>query len=491
MNAANALKINEKDNVAVTVSDMSPGSEAFGAIALEAVPAGHKIALRDIPAGALIIKYGFPIGQASRDIKAGAHVHSHNASTNLKGLLEYSYKPAPVTLRKPESGSFMGYLRPDKKAGIRNEIWIINTVGCVSKISEKIAEEASKRLKGIVDGVYAFPHPYGCSQLGEDHENTRLALAGLAKHPNAAGILVVGLGCENNTVEDFKKLLGDYDTDRIKFLVAQDSPDEIQEGLALVDELGKYAASYRRLPLDIGMLVFGLKCGGSDAFSGITANPLAGRISDSLVSYGGAAILTEVPEMFGAEQLLMDRCDSRATFDATVELVNGFKTYFLSHGQEVGENPSPGNKAGGITTLEEKSLGCVQKGGESPVRGVLQYGQQLSGKGLNLLQGPGNDIVASTALAAAGAHMILFTTGRGTPLGSPVPVVKIATNSGLAKRKPSWIDFDAGMLLSGSSFDEAEAALWRLCLETAEGKLTRNERNGYREIAIFKNGITL
>ncbi len=456
------MKINKSDNVDINLKD------------------GHKYAISDIKAGENIIKYGCPIGHATCDIKAGEHVHTHNVKTNLSGNLTYEYNPDFKDVASLECGkTFMGYVRENGDVGIRNEIWIVNTVGCVNKVAEKLA---------TLTGAKHFPHPFGCSQLGDDQLLTQKILKGMVNHPNAAGVLVLGLGCENNNIPLFKTILGEYNEKRVKFLNTQDFDDDIAEGVRLINELKEYADSFKRVPLPISKLKLGLKCGGSDGYSGITANPLVGRLSDLLISYGGSCVLTEVPEMFGAEHLLMQRCISRDVFDKTVKLINNFKDYYTRHNQVIYENPSPGNKAGGITTLEEKSLGCVQKGGLSPVVDVLDYGDILSKNGLSLLNGPGNDIVAITNLMAAGVHMILFTTGRGTPVGGAVPTVKIATNHSLAERKKAWIDFDASPMLEDK---DPTGELLQYIIEVASGKQTRNEENGYSEISIFKDGVTL
>ena len=435
---------------------------------------GHKYARRNIACGEAVIKYGYPIGTATADIKKGAHIHSHNLKSNLSGLNEYRYNKAENAISPAAPVTINAYVRQDGQIGIRNDIWIIPTVGCINKIAEKIAQKT---------GAFCFTHPYGCSQLGDDFTCTQKILSGLVRHPNAGGVLVIGLGCENNNIPVFKAQLGDYDETRVRFLGAQECDDEIAAGVKLVEELQKIAANDIRQEVPISKLVVGLKCGGSDGLSGITANPAVGRMTDKLVSMGGTCVLSEVPEMFGAEQILMNRCADESIFNDTVNLINNFKNYFLSHGQPIGENPSPGNKEGGITTLEEKSLGCVQKGGTAPVTNVLGYGDTAKVSGLNLLIGPGNDMVAVTNLTAAGCHMILFTTGRGTPLGAPVPTLKIATNTALAEKKSRWIDFNAQ---SGS-----DDALFDLIVATANGKETKNEANDCREIAIFKDGVTL
>ena len=456
------MLINKLDNVDINLED------------------GHKYALRDIKEGENIIKYGNPIGHATCDIKKGEHVHTHNVKTNLKGNLEYTYEPVFYDIDEESQGrTFMGYVRDNGDVGIRNEIWIVNTVGCVNKVSEQLAK---------LTGARFFPHPFGCSQLGDDQSITQKILCGMVNHPNAAGVLVLGLGCENNNIEVFKKVLGEWDDARVKFLNTQDFDDDIEEGVRLINELKEYAAKFKRQPVPVSKLRLGLKCGGSDGYSGITANPLVGRLSDKLIANGGSCVLTEVPEMFGAEHLLMQRCESREVFDKTVSLINDFKDYYTRHNQVIYENPSPGNKKGGITTLEEKSLGCVQKGGLSKVVDVLDYGDRLTKNGLSLLNGPGNDIVAITNLMAAGVHIILFTTGRGTPVGAPVPTVKIATNHSLAERKKSWIDFDASPCLEGNPLTDE---LFEYVIGVAEGNETRNEINDYREISIFKDGVTL
>ncbi len=467
------IKINERDNVAVM---------------LDGENRGHKIALCDIKEGENIIKYGYPIGHAVCDIKEGEHIHTHNIKTNLSGTLEYEYKPQHYDLPKPEKRTFMGYRRKDGSVGIRNEIWIVNTVGCINKTSEILAREANKMYGDMCDGIYNFVHPFGCSQLGDDQKTTQAILKGLVNHPNAAGVLVLGLGCENNNIAVFREVLGETDSERVKFMSAQEHNDEIGEGLRIIGELADYAAAQKRVECDASELVIGLKCGGSDGFSGLTANPLIGRFSDKLIAAGGSTILTEVPEMFGAETILMNRCADRETFDKTVNLINNFKDYFTSHNQVVYENPSPGNKKGGITTLEDKSLGCVQKSGSADVSDVIEIGESVKKQGLNLLTGPGNDIVAVTNLTASGCHMILFSTGRGTPVGAPVPTVKISTNSDLANRKPHWIDFNAGEIINGADLTDE---LFDYVLEVAGGKKTNNEKHGYREISIFKDGVVL
>ena len=459
------MKINKLDNVVIDLKS------------------GHKYADCDIKAGENIVKYGCPIGHATEDIKKGDHVHTHNTKTNLSSVLEYTYEKSFVKTEKTDKvKTFMGYVRKNGDVGIRNDVWIVNTVGCVNKVAQTIAEKT---------GAKYFPHPFGCSQLGDDQSITQKILKGMVNHPNAAGVLVLGLGCENNNIENFKSILGEWDDERVKFLNAQDVEDDVAEGIKIVEELKKYAETFKREEIPVSKLRVGLKCGGSDGYSGITANPLVGSFSDMIISMGGSSVLTEVPEMFGAEHLLMQRCKDEEIFDKTVALINNFKEYYERHNQVIYENPSPGNKAGGITTLEEKSLGCVQKGGLSEVVDVLDYGDRLSKNGLSLLNGPGNDIVAITNLMAAGVHIILFTTGRGTPVGGAVPTVKVATNSRLAEKKSNWIDFNAGELLEGKSMEEMAEKLMDYVISVASGEKTKNEIHGYEEISIFKDGVTL
>ena len=492
------LQINKGDNVVVCLRPINAGEEIkignHAVLALRNTPAGHKILLCDTPKDKPIIKYGYPIGRAKENLKAGEWVNENNIQTNLSGTLEYEYHPAikPLSIEQ-EDRSFKGFMRKNGEVGIRNEIWIVPTVGCVNGIAERLARqlEQETQLKGV-DAIHAWHHNYGCSQLGDDHENTRKVLRDICLHPNARAVLVLSLGCENNQPEDFMKMLGDYDRERIQLLVTQRvEGDEIEEGMKILRKLYKTAAQDKREEVPVSKLRIGLKCGGSDGFSGITANPLVGEFSDWLIAQGGTTILTEVPEMFGAETILMNRCQTADLFQKTVHLINNFKEYFLSHGEPVGENPSPGNKAGGISTLEDKALGCTQKCGHAPVSGVLEYAERLKTNGLNLLSAPGNDLVASTALAASGCQMVLFTTGRGTPFGTFVPTMKISTNSQLFKSKQNWIDFNAGKLVEGVDMLTLRNDFIDKVIATANGEKVKNEMNGYREIAIFKNGVTL
>lgn len=454
------VKINEKDNVCVDLET------------------GHKKALCDISEGTDVIKYGFPIGYATTDIKSGDHVHSHNMKTKLGQLLSYDYTPDFTYPEAIEPFEIEAFVRGNGDIGIRNDIFIVPTVGCVNSIAKKLADEM---------GVVCFSHPYGCSQLGDDMRITQLILRGLIKHPNAGGVLVLGLGCENNHIGEMKEVLGEWNKERIKFLSVQECTDEIAEGKKLIEELNAVASNDKREKVSASKLRIGLKCGGSDGFSGITANPVVGLVTDKICAMGGSAVLTEVPEMFGAETVLFDRCVNKEVFEKSVKLINDFKEYFKSHGEPVSENPSPGNKEGGITTLEDKSLGCVQKGGSAPVVDVLYYGDTVRKQGLSLLDGPGNDIVSITNLAAAGCHLVLFTTGRGTPLGGAVPTVKIASNNNIAQKKPHWIDFCA----FGEDKNERADSLLELVKLVASGQKTCNEKNNSREIAIFKDGVTL
>ena len=474
--------------MAVAIHDVEEGGKVL-------IPAGHKVALRDIRKGEDIIKYGFPIGHLLTDIPEGGLIDHNVLKTNLEGLLEYTYQPELTEIAPAASQAFFkGYRRADGRAGIRNELWIIPTVGCVNGVVQSIQKQFEKELASYpsIEKVIAFPHNYGCSQLGGDHENTRKILADMVHHPNAAGVLVVALGCENNQLSAFRELVGDVDPTRVKLMESQKiQGDEVEYGLGLIREIAEAAKNDARVDIPVSELKVGLKCGGSDGFSGITANPLLGRFSDWIVAQGGTTVLTEVPEMFGAETILMSRCQDEATFDKTVHLINDFKAYFMKNDQPVYENPSPGNKAGGISTLEEKSLGCTQKSGSSIVRDVLLYGDRLKTKGLNLLSAPGNDLVASTALAAAGCQIVLFTTGRGTPFGTFVPTAKISTNSTLAANKPLWIDFNAGAIVDGALVEEVDQAFVDFIIGVASGERTNNEKSGYSEIAIFKSGVTL
>ena len=489
------IKIQKEDTVAVALKPLEKGKvieiDGKKVELKEEIPQGHKFALCTIGAGEQVIKYGNSIGIAKEEIPSGAWVHIHNVKTGLGEVLEYQFEQQKTSLEKADEVFFEGYRRSDGKVGVRNEIWIIPTVGCVNNVAQMIEKRAKKYAGGTVEDICAFPHPYGCSQMGDDQDNTRTILADLINHPNAGGVLVLGLGCENSNIQELKKFIGEYDEKRVKFLVAQEHEDEVEDSLELIRELAEYAGQFHREPISVNELVIGMKCGGSDGLSGITANPAVGAFSDMLISRGGTTILTEVPEMFGAETLLMNRCENEELFEKTVKLINDFKNYFMSHNQTIYENPSPGNKKGGITTLEDKSLGCTQKSGKAPIRGVLAYGECVTEKGLNLLSAPGNDLVASTALAASGAHIVLFTTGRGTPFASPVPTIKISSNTQLADKKKNWIDFNCGDMVENSSLEENSERLFDYVLEVASGKKVKAEEAGFHDMAIFKQGVTL
>jgi len=491
------LKINEKDNVIVALRDLSKNEiieiDNKKIEITEEVKRGHKIAINNVAINENIIKYGYPIGHATKDIKLGEWVHTHNIKTNLDGIKDYTFNQELLECPSDNKNiTFQGYERENGNVGIRNELWIVPTVGCVNGIGDNIIEKFKEKVKPVgLDAIEVFKHNYGCSQLGDDHANTRTMLGNLVKHPNAGGVLVLGLGCENNTMDDFIKSLGDYDKTRIKFLVSQEVSDEVQEGVNILKELYENMKRDIRVSVPLSKLKVGLKCGGSDGLSGITANPLVGSFSDVLVSQGGTTILTEVPEMFGAETILMNRAKNKETFDKTVHLINDFKEYFMTYDQPIYENPSPGNKAGGITTLEDKSLGCTQKSGNATVVDVLKYGETLKISGLNLLSGPGNDLVAASALAAAGCHMVLFTTGRGTPFGTFVPTIKISTNTPLYDLKPHWMDFNAGCLVEDKSLEEVTEELLKFILQVSNGKFVNNEINKFKELAILKKGVTL
>lgn len=489
------IKIHPNDNVAVALCPLAAGRtltvDSTDIVLAGDIPQGHKFALCAIPEGGQVQKYGSPIGFAKDSIAAGAWVHTHNLKTGLGDVLSYSYNKQTSPLTPSAPVYFQGYRRANGKIGVRNNIWIIPTVGCVNNIATSIERQAQKYLTEHIDEISAFPHPYGCSQMGDDQEHTRQILADLIQHPNAGGVLVLGLGCENSNIEELKKYIGEYDPQRVRFLVCQESEDEISDALAIIQELAAYAGQSKRESIPCSELVIGMKCGGSDGLSGITANPVVGAFSDILISKGGTTVLTEVPEMFGAETQLMNRCETEELFHKTVDLINDFKEYFTSHNQTIYENPSPGNKKGGISTLEDKSLGCTQKSGSAPVQGVLSYGEPIHGRGLHLLSAPGNDLVASTALAASGAHIVLFTTGRGTPFACPVPTMKISTNSALYNRKSNWIDFNCGTMVEGIPLTELAEQLFDKVIRTASGEKVKSEEAGFHDFAIFKQGVTL
>jgi len=491
------IKINANDNVVIALRNFSAGETIVvdndSITLVNDIERGHKIALRDINTGEDIIKYGYPIAVAYAAIKKGEHVHVQNVKTKLGEVMDYTYSPSFATLpHQNKQLTFQGYRRANGEVGIRNEIWIVPTVGCVNGIAEQIIREFKAELGGVLEvDIEVFKHNYGCSQLGDDHQNTKTILSDIALHPNAGGVLVLGLGCENNKIDEFEQGLGSFDKRRVKFLSTQRVQDEVHDAIALLKEIYAVVKEDKREPIPLSELKVGLKCGGSDGLSGITANPLVGYFSDFLIAQGGTTTLTEVPEMFGAETILMNRCTNQEVFEKTVHLINDFKQYFIDLKQPIYENPSPGNKAGGISTLEDKSLGCTQKGGIATVVDVLKYGERLKTKGLNLLSSPGNDLVSTTALGASGCHIVLFTSGRGTPFGSFIPTLKIATNSELAKNKPHWIDYNAGPLAEDKSFDQGLDELVDKVIRVASGEKANHEKSGFREIAIFKSGVTL
>ncbi len=492
------IKIHKNDNVVVALENINEGAtitvDGKEFIVTAEVPRGHKIAITLIAVDEDIIKYGFPIGHAIAPIEAGGYIHTHNAKTNLSGVQTYEYQPDFIPNHFAHRNvTFKGYRRANGEVGIRNELFIVPTVGCINGIAEIVAKKVREEFGDTLpfDNIQVLSHQYGCSQLGDDHNYTKKILGDAVLHPNAGGVLVIGLGCENNIIEEFEESIGEYDTSRIKFLSAQLVKNEVEAAVELIREIVKNAKDDKRVDIPLSELRIGLKCGGSDGFSGITANPLLGQFSDFLVAQGGTTVLTEVPEMFGAEEILMARAETKEVFDKVVMLINDFKEYFLRYNQPVYENPSPGNKAGGITTLEDKSLGCTQKSGTSNVVDVLKYGERLEHKGLNLLSAPGNDLVAASALASAGCHMVLFTTGRGTPFGSYVPTMKISTNTALYENKPHWIDFNAGSLVDGVSMADVVEDFIQYIISVSSGELVNNEKNDFREIAIFKDGVTL
>jgi altronate hydrolase len=491
------IKLNPDDNVAVCLEDGQKGNtvviENQQIKLLDDIPVGHKVALQSIEPDADVIKYGAPIGHAIALVQTGNHVHTHNLKTNLSGTISYSFKQKLNEIRYAKRDlTFDGYRRSNGNAGIRNEIWVVPTVGCVNGQAQQIINRFQKEVNlENIDAIEVFKHNYGCSQLGDDHVNTQKALARIIGHPNAGGVLILGLGCENNQISHLKKFIGEYDPERIKFLVAQEVDDEIEAGVEILKEIYGKMKDDRREAIPLSELKVGLKCGGSDGFSGITANPLTGIFSDFLIAQGGTTVLTEVPEMFGAETILMARAKDRETFDKTVSLINDFKDYYMLHNLPVYENPSPGNKEGGISTLEDKSLGCTQKGGTATVTDVLKYAEPIREKGLNLLSAPGNDLVASSALGFSGCQLVLFTTGRGTPFGSFVPTMKISTNSALFNKKKNWIDFNAGQLLEGKTMDQLLEGFIAYVIEVCNGEKLKHEESGFKEIAIFKTGVTL
>lgn len=486
------IKLGDSDNVAVALQDIAKG-EAIELpegkiVTLDDTPKGHKFALRDISAGEKVIKYGSVIGKAIKDINKGEWVSTHN----LKTLLKPEWKPEwkgnkakEVNVSIPQK-TFWGFKRKNGKVGIRNEIWIIPTVGCINGVLKDFARSVER--PEWIDDVKVLSHPYGCSQLGGDLENTKRILSGLARNPNAGGVMVVGLGCENLQLSYMKEELKNHPN--VSFLMLQAVNDEYEALFKSFSEVAERAYS-ERTECPISSLTIGVKCGGSDSLSGITANPLVGKVSDYITYYGGTVLMSEIPEIFGAEDEIISRIEDEEVFNKFVRAITWFRNYYTRYNQPVSENPSPGNIKGGITTLEEKSLGAVKKSGSNKVTDVLWYGEEAKRSGVNIVFGPGNDLVSTTALAGSGAVMILFTTGRGTPFEAVVPTIKISTNSDLKRRRPDWIDFNAGEIAEGKDMDELLRELINLIIEVANGGRTKGEERGLQEIAIFKDGVIL
>lgn len=463
------IVINDKDNVGVCLTET------------DNIPAGHKVALCDINKDDFVIKYGQIIGRATQFIPKGSWVHSHNLRSHLDEKMEYEYNYKAFN---PEikAGTFLGYKRDKGRAGIRNEIYIIPTVGCVNNVCMRVEKLCQKYVKGSIDGIFALTHQFGCSQLGEDNDNIKKLLCSVALNPNASYVLFVGLGCENNGLDGIKEYLKPFNRDNIAYFNCQEVEDDVSYAVDIIKGFADKVKDLKREEVSLKELCIGLKCGGSDGYSGLTANPLVGTITDKFVSLGASAILTEVPEMFGAEQLLMNKCKDKQVFVKYKEMIENFKAYYTDNGFPVYENPSPGNKKGGITTLEEKSLGCVEKAGSTEIVDVLEYGELVTKSGVSVLNAPGNDLIASTALAASGCQIVLFTTGRGTPFSTFVPTMKIATNDRLSNFKSNWIDFNAFSMNAEGLFD--------IIMSTVNG-VYKCKNEDQREIAFYKTGVTL
>lgn len=484
------LRLHPKDNVALALRPLPSGArvsvEGISLFTRDPIPYGHKVALVSIPKGGRIIKYGYPIGRAVRSISPGEHVHVHNTESGrahgdtARPVIREESSLIP---RFPQD-TFLGFRRQDGRVGVRNHVLVMASVHCVNGGVERIGRE--------VPGVVALPHIYGCSQLGEDLAQTRRVLEGYVSHPNVGATLIVGLGCEALPTRELVDGLRDRGY-RVELLLLQEiggSRAAVRKGKELAAELLGEVGKLRPEPVPLSELVVGVECGGSDAWSGVTANPAVGAIADALVAHGGTVILSEVTEFIGAEHILAARAISPEVGKAILRAVARREGVAVEMGVDLrGAQPSPGNMEGGLTTIEEKSLGAIVKGGTTPVREFLGYGERPSARGLVVMDTSGNDLESVTGMVAGGAQVVLFTTGRGTPVGNPiVPVIKISSNTPLYERMRDDLDFDAGSILRGEPPTSVAARLAALLLEVAGGRPTQAEVWGHREFAIEPRG---
>lgn len=497
-----AIKLYPQDTVALATSELKKGQtvtvDGETITLLDDIPNAHKIALKDFETGEAVRKYDNIIGYASKPIKKGEWIHSHNEVTGLGKSKEYTYDFNPISIFPGESDkTFMGYDRADGGAGIRNHLAIISTVFCANGPLRKLARMAEAKYPATenFDGIIAFDQEFGCSQTGKDLVTTCKIIAGIAKNANFGGVLLVSNGCEMAIPSVLEQYMGDYDKKRIRTLTLQEVEDEFTAGMELIDEIMEEMKDDKRTPININRLHIAMNCGGSDGYSGITANTLLGTLCDTLVKEGAIMNMTEVPEMMGAEHILMNRAADKSIFDDIVKMMYDYDAYFARYGEKAADNPTQGNKAGGLTTLEEKSLGCIQKGGHCAVMEVLEYGERATKNGFVLVSGPGNDLAGVSGQIAAGAVLTIFTTGRGTPCGFAGPTFRLASNTALATRKSNWIDYDAGRLLTAKTPEEVEALnkeLYDAIMATVNGQYrTRTEENGYYILGALKDGVTL
>ena len=482
--------LNPRDSVVVALRGFQAGDTlALGEEAiqlLDSVPPGHKVAIRPVAAGEPIFKFGWSIGVATKPIRVGQHVHTQNVKCDHHIDLEAISTDVPAELPRLEGHTFEGFRRADGRVGTRNYLAVISNVNCSASVARMIASRFDQQTLAAfpnVDGVISFRHEGGCAMAfnGSRHRMLSRVLGGMARHPNIGGFLLVGLGCEQGTLDHLVQSQG-LQGEAVPVLSIQSAggtSKTVERGVEIAAGLLKQVNGFQRETVPASHLVLGTECGGSDGYSGITANPALGAAADRLVACGGTAILSETSEIFGAEHLLTRRARSRAVAEKLLERIEWWKWYCSNYGEELDNNPSVGNKAGGLTTITEKSLGAVSKGGTTPLEAVYEYAEPVQQQGFVVMDTPGFDPASVTGMVAGGANLIAFTTGRGSCFGSkPTPTFKIASNTRLFQQLPEDMDFNAGQVVEGRSVDEVGQELFSRLLDTASGKPTCSEALG-------------
>ena len=489
--APRTLRLSAKDNLAVALDEVAPGGSVAGVVATQRIPRGHKVAIEPIPAGAPVVKFGQIIGFASADIAPGAHIHTHNVVLH-DFARDYAFAADAhddALLPEAERAHFMGFRRSNGRTGTRNYLGILTSVNCSASVA-RFAAQAAER-SGIladfpgIDGIVPIIHGTGCGMAskGEGYDVLSRTLWGYATHPNFAAVVMVGLGCEMFQIARFKQEYGVEEADGFRTLTIQDEGGTrrtVEHILGTLKEMAPRAAAARREARPASEIVLALQCGGSDGYSALTANPALGVASDLLVAQGGTSILSETPEIYGAEHLLTRRAATREVGEKLVARIKWWEEYTARNAGEMNNNPSPGNKAGGLTTILEKSLGAAAKGGSSTLRAVYEYAEPVTDAGFVFMDTPGYDPVAATGQVAGGANVICFTTGRGSAFGAkPTPSIKLATNSDIYRRMEEDMDINCGDVLDGVSLEDKGREIFEKVLAVASGAHTKSEELGY------------